>query len=172
MPTQDALRHEQLHTLYADNHRWLYTWLCKKMGCVHRAEDMAQNTFLRLLSLQDLNVIREPRAFLVTTASRLIIDDVRRKQVEQQYLQAHAHYYGEDAAAPSPEALAVITETLVSITHMLDGLPEKCQQAFLMNRLDGMKHADIARVLGVSKSMIKQYIARAMVHCYQLVYED
>ncbi len=170
MSTHDAALREQLHRLYADHHHWLYGWLCKKMGCAYSAQDMAQNTFVRLLSLPGLASIREPKAFLTTMASRLMIDEARRKKVEQRYLETYIYYHGEEALAPSAEALLLISETLAAIIHMLDGLPEKCQQAFLMSRLDGMKYAEIAGILGVSTSMIKQYIAKVMLHCHRLTY--
>ena len=164
--------HEEFHRLYSDHHGWLFGWLHRKLGCFHQAENLAQDTFCRLLNLKDLTELNEPRAFLTTTASRLIIDNVRRKQVEQRYLEMHAYYHGEVESAPSAEQLAIVTETLSLITEMLDGLPVKCQKAFLMNRLDGMKHQEIADQLGVSKHSVKQYIARAMVQCYHIVYGD
>ena len=171
MSTSDAILRDQLQILYLDNHRWLYRWLCKKVGCTYNAEDVTQNTFLRLFSLTNLDAIREPRAFLTTTASRLLIDEARRKKVEQQYLATYMDCYGEDARVPAAEELVIISETLAAIVQMLEGLPEKCQRAFLMSRLEGMKHGQIAQLLGVSTSMIKQYMAKAMLHCYQLTYD-
>jgi RNA polymerase sigma factor (sigma-70 family) len=164
MSVKEIMLREQLHNLYADNHHWLYVWLCRKMGCVHQAEDVAQTTFLRLLSFQRLDHIKEPRAFLITTASRLIIDEARRKKVEQRYLETYYYYHGEESVVPSTEDVVLMTETLTALIQMLEGLPEKCLRAFLMNRLDGMKHAEIAETLGVSKSMVKQYMARAMLY--------
>lgn len=166
----------QLYTqLYTQHHSWLYTWLCKKLGCSHHAADIAQDTFIRLFSLSGSPVLAQPRGFLTTTATRIIIDDARRKKVEQHYLDNYRYYHGGgslESTAPSAEELVIITETLAAIVQMLEALPEKCQKAFLMCRLDGMCHADIAEALGVSKSMIKQYIAKAMLHCYQLAYAD
>lgn len=172
MSKQDVALREQFQALYTDNHSWLYAWLCKKTGCTYKAEDVAHNAFLRLFSHTNLEGIREPKAFLTTTASRLMIDEARRKHVELRYLETYAYFHGDEAVAPSAEELVVITETLTAIVHMLEGLPEKCQRAFLMNRLEGMKHAQIAETLGVSKSMVKQYIAKTMVHCYQLSYAN
>ncbi|MFT6371583.1 MAG: RNA polymerase sigma factor (sigma-70 family) [Gammaproteobacteria bacterium] len=97
-------------------------------------------------------------------ASRLIIDEARRKKVEQRYLKTYYYYHGEESVVPSTEDVVLMTETLTALIQMLEGLPEKCLRAFLMNRLDGMKHAEIAETLGVSKSMVKQYMARAMLY--------
>lgn len=165
-PTPD---NTQLAHLYQDHHGWLFNWLCKKLGCPHEAADTAQDTFFRLLSFSALAQLREPRAFLTTTASRLMIDAARRRKIEQKYLEAWHYHHGEFADAPSAEELAIISESLLLIAQMLEGLPFKCRQAFLMNRLDDMKHSEIAEQLGVSVSSVKKYIATALLHCHGLV---
>lgn len=167
-----ATTQKAFHHLYADHHTWLYRWLSNKLACSYQAADFAQDTFLRLLSFSGISNIKEPRAFLTTTASRIIIDDARRKALERNYLERYYYYHGEEACTPSEENLLMMTQNLTLIVNMLGALPVKCQQAFLMNRLDGMSHSDIAKQLGVSKSMIKKYMAKAMLHCYEIQYND
>lgn len=158
-----------LHRLYSDHHSWLHGWLRKKLKCPQHAADLAQDTFMRLLVGGEVGSIREPRAFLTTTASRLIIDDARRRRVELACLEAYAIIHPEATTVLPPEYWIDIKRALTAIDAMLDGLPEKPRRAFLMNRLDAMPYADIAAVLGVSTSMIKQYIAKALVHCYRVL---
>ena len=74
--------------LYCEHHGWLFGWLRRKLGCAQNAADLAQDTFARILNAREsVATLREPRAFLSTTARRLIIDQVRRKQIENAYLQ-------------------------------------------------------------------------------------
>ena len=167
-----AQRNQQVQQLYRQNNSWLINWLCKKIGCPDNAADLAQDTFFRLLNVSNLTAIKEPRAFLTTTATRLVIDDARRKKVEKSYLQNCKYYHGDEHFYPSAEDLSLITEALTSIVKMLEALPEKCQKAFILNRLHGLGHGEIATQLGVSKSMIKKYMAQAMLHCYQVMYAD
>ena len=165
-------QHNEIHNLYSDHHNWLYAWLCKKLRCQYHAQDVAQNTFLRLFSFTNLANINEPRGFLTTTATRLIIDESRRKKVEQRYLQTYSYYHGsEEAVALSAEHIALVSEKLAAIIQMLEGLPIKCQRAFIMSKFDGMRYADIAKALAVSTSMVQQYITKAMVAYYKISYE-
>ena len=158
-----------MSALYEEHHLWLFHWLCKKLQCREDAADTTQDTFFRLFSFGDLAQIKQPRAFLVTTASRLMIDDSRRKAVEQRYLEAYVQSRSEDDAVPSAETLTMITDTLLMVAQVLDDLPEKPRLAFLMSRLEGMKYAEIAKELDVSVASIKKYIATAMVHCYRVL---
>ncbi len=172
MSAVDNSHQQAVLALYSDHHGWLLSWLKRKLSHPQNAADLAQDTFVRLLSLPDRgqrlqgDQLRQPRAFLATTATRLLIDQARRRDIERSYLQHLAMMQPDEASSPSPESLLVITETLSTIASLLDSLPAKPRTAFLMYRLDGMGQAEIAAELGVSPSMVKQYIARAMVHCY------
>lgn len=172
MPAGPSDTSQILNSLYSDHHGWLYHWLCKKLSCPHHAADMAHDTFFRLFSFIGLRDVQEPRALLVTTASRLMIDEARRRKIEQKYLETYAYYHGELMAVPSLEEVAVITESLLAIARLLDGLPDKPRQAFLMNRLDGLQHAEIAEAMSVSKHSVKKYIATAMLHCHRLIRKE
>jgi RNA polymerase sigma-70 factor (ECF subfamily) len=66
---------DEMGALYGEHHQWLFSWLRKKLGCEHHAADVAQDTFVRILgSSQSLFGINEPRAYLTTTAKRLLTD--------------------------------------------------------------------------------------------------
>jgi len=165
------LRQQMLHRFYADHHGWLNGWLRRQLGCSQRAADLAQDTFVRVLSKDDdMATIREPRAYLHTIAKGLLINHWRRRQIEQAYLDALA--LQPEPVVPSPESQALIVETLLRIDAMLAQLPTRVRSAFLMSQLHGMTYAAIAAELGVSERMVKKYMAQAMLHCLMLVAED
>lgn len=154
----------QVHALYAAHHGWLYAWLRKKLGCSHRAADLAHDTFLRLLTRDEPIALQEPRAFLTSVAQRVLSNQRRRERIEASYLDALAQM--PEAVSPSPEERAIVVETLLEIDRLLDGLPVLVKRAFLHSQLDGMSHADIGAVLGVSITTVKRYLVRAGTQCY------
>lgn len=152
-----------LQALYLNHHGWLNGWLRKKMGNHADAADLAQDTFIRVMVSCDSEHLREPRAFLTTVASGLVSNFYRRKKLEQAYEEA-LQYMPADYT-PSPEARALVLETLLEIDALLDGLPLEVRQAFLYSQLDGMSQAEIAAELKVSVSTVKRYIVRAIQQC-------
>ena len=54
--------------MYRDHRGWLLAWLRRNVACPQRAEDLSQDTFVRLLNRDELLTPREPRAFLVAIA--------------------------------------------------------------------------------------------------------
>ena len=49
MSAAETALHTQIHMLYSDHHGWLHGWLRKKMGCSHRAADLAHSVGAKLL---------------------------------------------------------------------------------------------------------------------------
>ncbi|MCG6541428.1 sigma-70 family RNA polymerase sigma factor [Pseudomonas sp. KSR10] len=170
MATEGMVRHELVHRLYVDHQGWLNGWLRRQLGCSQKAADLAQDTFVRVLSKDHgLEPIREPRAYLHTIAKGLLINHWRRKQIEQAYLDALA--LQPEAVMPSPESQALIVETLMQVDTMLTRLPYKVRRAFLLSQLHGLTYAAIAVELDVSERMVKKYMAQAMLHCLMLAEE-
>lgn len=164
MPAADSSLQRDLLALYSDHHRWLCGWLRKKLGCTHRAADLAHDTFLRLLARQEAIAIHEPRAFLTTVARRVLANHWRREQIERAYLEALAQM--PQPLAPSPEERAILLETLLEIDRLLAGLPTPVKRAFLLSQLDGLGQAEIASRLGISVTTVKRYLVRAGTQCY------
>jgi RNA polymerase sigma factor (sigma-70 family) len=148
---------------YASHHAWLVVWLQRKMGCPHGAADLAQDTFVRVLAAREIEQVAEPRAFLTTLAKRVLFSHWRRRELEQAYLQALAE--SPQATAPSPEDMAVLHEALQAIDQRLNGLPAKVKQAFLLHRLDGLTHVQIACEMGISVASVERYMKQAYLHC-------
>jgi RNA polymerase sigma factor (sigma-70 family) len=96
-----------------------------------------------------------------------MIDQVRRKQIEQAYLTELALIAENSEFSPPPEQTLAAIQALEQIGAALDGLPFKPRQAFLLHYLDGQGHAAIALHLGVSTRMIQKYLVQALLHCHR-----
>ena len=166
----DSSPPHSVESLYIEHHHWLLQWLKGRTGCSHQAADLAQDAFVRVLGIrrEQLDALREPRAFLTTIARGLMIDLYRRRELERAWLASLAALPEDEH--PSPEQHHQILETLMAIDELLNGLPARVRAAWLYSRLDGLKHAEIADRLGVSVPRVRQYLATAARHCYQLRY--
>lgn len=164
-----ALPHPHFSALYSQHHSWLQRWLRVKLGNANDADDLTQDTFTRILGRADLGALHEPRAFLTTVAKGVLVNWYQRQALERAYLEALATL--PEPTAISPEQRMLILETLHDIDAMLDALPPKVRQAFLMAQLDGMGYADIAAHLGLSLITIKRYMKQAFLQCL-LAMED
>ncbi|AMN80548.1 sigma-70 family RNA polymerase sigma factor [Pseudomonas azotoformans] len=159
MPT-----HSQLFTaLFSKHYMWLRQRVNNTLGCEHSADRITADAFMRLLGLQNLNEVREPRALLSTIAKRLMINNWRRADLERAYL---ATLDDEPAnTVASPEEHAMLIESLLQLDRLLSGLVRQAKQVFLHSLFDGWTYEQIARRLGISKSRIHQHMEQAYLAC-------
>lgn len=158
-------RQSLLHQLFGDHHGWLFDRLRARLGCPSDAADMASETFVQVVALDDPHAIREPRALLTTIAKRLMYASWRRRDLERAYLDALA--CEPEQFVPSPEQQALAIEALVEIDRVLEGLSSRARAAFLYSQLDGRTYADIGRELGVSAPRVHQYVVQGLRACFQ-----
>jgi RNA polymerase sigma-70 factor (ECF subfamily) len=168
-PSSSAPHHHQaIDQLYSHHHSWLQGWLRMRLGNAADAADLAQDTFVRLLSStpgEPLN-LTAPRAYLATIANRLTINLYRRRSLEQAYLAALAEV--PEGLAPSLEHQALVLEALDEVDRVLAVLPAKARQAFLMAQLEGYTQEEIASRLGISVRSVQRHLARAFEECIVL----
>ena len=130
---------ETFYEAYRDE---VFRYLASRLGG-QRAEDAFQETFLRALRAYDrLEHADHLRAWILTIASRIAIDDVRRRKPTAELLDEIAH---EDVR-PAFEELAPLT----------DGLPAKERAAVVLRYGYDLDYVEIANALGQSEQAARQ----------------
>lgn len=133
------------------------------------AEDLVQEAYLRLMQHPNPESIENIRAFLYRTTSNLTVDYHRRQVLEARYQQKSTQDIEIDvklakAIAPSPELRLSQQQELDMLRDILQELPEITRNAFLLNRIEGLSHAEVAKRLGISVRNSERYLAIAMRH--------
>ena len=169
-PTYNVVSNaDTLHAVYSEHNSWLTGWLAKAIGCPQNAADLAHDTFVRVMTRGDASTVTDHRPWLLTIAKRLLIDKSRRQKLERAYLEA-LHLASESPeTSPSSEELWMAVQTLELIAKALEKLAEKPRQAFLLRHIDGLTQAAIAERLGVSVTMVRNYLVQALVACHSVV---
>lgn len=152
--------------LYINHQPWLLGWLRRKLGCGEQAADLAQDTFVQVMSTAHAQDMREPRAYLTVIAKRLMFNFWRRRDLEQAYLDALAVMPEEHA--PSQEERMLVLEALAQVDLMLASLPEKIKKVFLLNQLHEMTYAEIAVQMDMPVITVRRHMKRALQACLRL----
>ncbi|SFD09622.1 RNA polymerase sigma-70 factor, ECF subfamily [Pseudomonas citronellolis] len=156
--------------LYIAHHGWLKGWLQRRLGGHADAEDLAQDTFVRVMrSRSPLADLRQPLAYLATIANSLLVNRWRRQAVERAYLEALAAR--PERVAPSEEERLLLIEALVEVDALLHGLAAQVREIFLMSQLDGLTYPQIAAHLGLSVNQVQKAMGKAFAACYASRFE-
>ena len=109
---------------------------------------------------------QEARAYLLRMASNLAIDHERVEGRREDIIDGMASVAdGYDRRANSPEAFALAADKASQVEKVLAGLPKHTRQMFVLVRLYGMSHREVAEQMGVSKSLVDKYVLQALLRC-------
>lgn len=162
--SQPLQNRSQLQKLYRDHFQWLCGWLGKHTRCPEHAADLAHDTFCRVMTADAIESLREPRAWLTTTARRLLIDQFRRQEREaacMDYLALASEGNGE----PSLEQAFIARESLQTLVTTLDSSSEKQRLAFLMHYVEKQPRKSVAVQLGISPRTLGKYLHQTTDRC-------
>jgi RNA polymerase sigma-70 factor (ECF subfamily) len=134
----------------------LFRYLQRLTGDEDVAEDLAQETFVRLL--RQTIPEDEVRPWIFTVAMNLVRDRARKTDRRQRLLSTAPELVSRP---PLPDEEVERTERIGRVRRVLDRLPERDRQLLLM-REEGFKYEEIARVVGVAPASVGTLIARAL----------
>lgn len=141
----------------------LRRYLQRRLGDGHMAGDLVQDTFLNVLEHPDTR-INDIRAYLYAIARNLLVNHRKqeaRRRTDTVTPEALALLAADQ---PSPEDVADSRLQLARVHAMVQELPLRTQEIFVLNRIDGLTHADVARRLGMSESSVQKHLALAIAH--------
>ncbi|OAI25043.1 RNA polymerase sigma factor [Methylomonas koyamae] len=126
--------------------------------------DIVQESFLRLSQYPEPDAIQNPRAFLFQTAANLTVDRHRRRETRARFADADAEIDDIADHGRSPEQYWQTRQQLEQFSEWLAELPELRRHAFVLYRIEGCSHAEIAARLGISVRCSERYVMLAMQH--------
>ena len=142
--------------LYRRHADWLVTRLRGRFG--DEAEDLAQEAWGRLIRTYVADgEVRHPRALLLTIATRLGYNHGRRRKRDGAEVSGFEAMSG--SAVSGGQDLGLLVEEIIL------GLPEPVRDVFVLSRLGGLTHAQIAERLGVSPKTVEWRMTKALAHC-------
>lgn len=136
------------------------------------AEDIAQDAFIRLQRLNNVDAISNPKAHLYKTADNLAIDYQRRETLKSNYLLKVGTGPADEASEDTPLRRLKLDRQLSHLQLRLEELPKNCRKSLYLHRLQGLSYRDIAKELGVSVSSVEKYLMRALKHCKEVLEES
>jgi RNA polymerase sigma factor (sigma-70 family) len=149
--------------LFREHNEALIRFLRGRVGSHNEALEVAQEAYVRLLSLDQPGAVSYLRAFLFKTAANIAID--RRRRIQNFDKGAARQLFTELTENRTPERQLSGEQTLRHLGTLIESMPPKCRESFVMNQIQGLDAATIAHRLGITDSMVRKYVVRALLHC-------
>lgn len=141
--------------LFRDVYPSLFRYLHRLTGDQDAAEDIAQESFVRLLGRSMPE--QEARLWLFTVATNLFRDGTRTSRRRERLLSATPW---KPSALPAPDEALERQRKVDSVRAALEQIPARDRQMLLM-REEGFRYDEIARVAAVAPGSVGTLLARA-----------
>jgi RNA polymerase sigma-70 factor (ECF subfamily) len=137
----------------------------RMLGSMAEAEDAVQETYLRWHNA-DRARVDEPKAFLMTTTTRICLDVLKSARVQREaYVGPWLPEPVTDTAALAPDAQTELADDLsVALLLALQRLSPLERAAFLLHDVFDYSFAQVADALGRNEAACRQLAARARTH--------
>lgn len=149
--------------LFRDHNRALVAFLQCRLHSLSDAQEVAQEAYVRLVTMDRPEQVDSLRAYLFRIASNLAVDRMRARQVRTDN---PLDVPDQDLhLAPIPERHVHATGQLQQLYKALRELPAKTARAFVMHVIEGSEISVIARAMKISERMVRYHVAHALAHC-------
>ena len=136
----------------------LHDFLYYKFGESFNPKDKVQEAFIKLWQNCSKVSPSKAKSFLFTVANNLMLNEAAHQKVVLAYQKiAPKHYTNE-----SPEILMQENEYMQKLQKAISNLTEAQRSAFLLNRIEGKKHKEIAVILDISTKAVEKRIYGAL----------
>ena len=132
------------------------------------AEDATQETFVRMFrALERYDTNRPFAAWLMTIASRLCIDQIRRRRVnpvsltQQEPGSDEAHEMDVEDPGPGPDEITSHSEEERRSNELIQSLPPHYRVVVVLRHLQDLSYEEIAEALNLPLGTVKARIHRA-----------
>lgn len=136
----------------------LYKFLYYKFGSENNPHDLVQEAFLKLWNNCKNVTPDKARSFLFTVANNQMLNEISKKKTRINYSREDHKSYSEE----SPEYIYRENEYMEQLQKALGELTEEQRVTFLLNRVEGKKHQEIADMLGISRKAVEKRIYTAL----------
>ncbi|MBS7810438.1 RNA polymerase sigma factor [Roseococcus sp. XZZS9] len=141
--------------------------LRRRGAALEVAEDLLQESFLRLMKVQPGEAVRDARAYLHRTARNLMIDGERQERRSPLMHLTEEQRAAVPGLAPAADHILIAREELKRLRWIIEQLPRRQREVFTLHRLEGLSPDEIARRLGISRNMVDRHLRLALETCVE-----
>ena len=145
---------ERIYNKYAND---LHDFLYYKYGEQFHPNDKTQEAFIKLWDNCKKVTLSKAKSFLFTVANNLVLNEIKHQKVVLRHQQTKPN----DHSNESPEFILEQQEYFQAYQNALANLTEEQRVAFLLNKVEGKSHKEIAEYLGVTRKVVEYRIYTA-----------
>lgn len=155
-------RRQSLLQSFAQHRDALLRFLTRRLDNAALAEDLTQETWLRVAGAPGGAAVDNPRSYLFRIASNLALDHQRHVGLRVELPATEETTESVADPQPSPENVVLYRSEYARVLRVIDGLPPRSREVFMLCRFEELSHAEIARRLGIGRHTVVSHMVSAL----------
>ncbi len=149
-----ATREEEFAALVERQARFVFRVAYAVLRNAHDAEDVVQETFLKLYRSDAWRKASDERAFLARTAWRIAVDRIKHRPKSAPVVEI-------GSCGETPEQAAIVSDWSTAVHRLIDSLPEELRQPLVLSGVEELNSREIAAVMGIPEGTVRTRLMRA-----------
>ena len=155
----DSVCEEKVYErLYQQHAKDLHDFCYYKFGDTINPEDKVHEAFMKLWEKCKEVPFAKAKSFLFTLVNNASLNSIKHQKVVLKHQAVKPKGYTNE----TPEFVLEEQQFMQRFERALNNLPEGQRIAFMMNRVEGKKHQEIADILGISRKAVEKRIYTAL----------
>tara|TARA_R110002096_G_scaffold144825_4_gene302132 strand:- start:86 stop:649 length:564 start_codon:yes stop_codon:yes gene_type:complete len=155
---------DMLLDLFSKYNHALRMFIRNTVKCEQTADEIAQETYVRMAAAKNKEEIDFPKAYLFRTARNISLDFLRRKGLRVVDDNVEVDADAVLSSAPSPEDNLIHAQAKQRLENALKELPLRTRQVFYYRRYEGLTVKHVAAKMGISERLVYKNMEDAMQH--------
>ncbi len=161
-----------ISTVWLENNTFLKKFLRGFLNREQDIEDVVQETYLKAFTAEKEREIEQPKAFLFSIAKNLALNELNRKSRQMTgYIEECQSEISLGKTATTEHEIEA-EQSLGKYCQAVASLPEKSRKVYLLRKVHGLKHKEIAEHLGISLSSVEKHLKLGLEVCRNYMREQ
>lgn len=156
---------DDLTAAFLENSAGLKKMLSNHLHSPHQIEDILQESYVRTMEANKKVNIRSPKAFLYKVAHNLSLNHKASSYQKYTDLIEDFESLGVLSTDISVEDTVEQSQNFLQFCNALGTLPKQCRKVFVLSKVYGLSHMEIANTLGISVSTVEKHLAKGLLSC-------
>lgn len=144
-------------SIYNDYSKDLHDYLYYKYGNQFDVNDKVQEAFLKLWENCKKVVLKDAKGFVFMVAKNMMLNEFKHQKIVLKYQDVKPKNFTNE----TPEFILEKEQYLQKYQRALSTLTEEQRVVFLLNKVEGKKHKEIAEILNITKKVVEYRIYTA-----------
>ena len=154
---------EAYEYLFSEYYEWLCNYIFRISANRNLSKDIVQEVMVRLWEKKkQLSINGSIKGYLFRACHNQFLQHIRKEKKQPDLLDKVRWDTIYDSYFEKKEDDAYMKSALMKLEELIDMLPPKCKQIFIMNKLERRKYREIAQDMGISVKTVENQMSKAL----------